>query len=139
MSFCSQRGSLSRGFSVQEVSVQGSLSRGLSSGVLCPEGPLSRRSLSRGLCPGGSLYREVSIQGGLCPGDLSQGDPPMVQSTWYTSYWNAFLLTLNYSRHCLQYQSSDSCGQMSVFAARNEGNVFTHVCMDAFMHGRGCA
>ena len=53
-------GSLSRGVSVQRVSVQG----------VCPGGSLS----SGGLCPVGSLSRGVSVQGGLCPrGSLSRG------------------------------------------------------------------
>ena len=53
-----------------------------------------------GLCPGGSLSREVSVQGGLCPegslswGDLCHGDPRMVTSGRYPSYWNAFVLII---------------------------------------------
>ena len=78
-------GCLSRGVSGWGVSVQGGL---------CPEG---------GLCPGGSLPGGVSVPGGgggqgdLCPGGslsgrgLCHGDPPMVTSGRYASYWNAFL------------------------------------------------
>ena len=66
-------GSLPKGVSVQEVSVQGSLSRGsLSRGVsvkrevsvqgVSVQGSLSSGSLSRGV----SIKRGVSVQGGLC-------------------------------------------------------------------------
>ena len=56
------------------------------------------------VCPqGGSLSRGVSVQGGLCPGGVSvhggsvsmrglcQGDPHMVKTGRYASYWNASL------------------------------------------------
>ena len=76
-------GSLSRGVSGWGVSVQGGL---CPEGGLCPGGSLPDGSLSRGggqgdLCPGGSLSGR-----GLC-----HGDPPMVTSGRYASYWNAFL------------------------------------------------
>ena len=63
-------GSLSRGISVQEVSVQGFLSRRVSvQGGLCPWASLSSGGLCLGgLCPGGSLSN-----GGLCPGGLCLG------------------------------------------------------------------
>ena len=65
--------SVHRGVSVQGVFVQGgSLSKGVS-------------------------VQEVSVQwgslsnGGLCPvGGLCQGDPHIVKSGQYASYWNAF-------------------------------------------------
>ena len=46
---------------------------------------------------GVSLSRGVSIQGGLCPVGLCQGDTPhhhMVMCGRYVSYWNPFLLIL---------------------------------------------
>ena len=43
----------------------------------------------------GSLSRGVSVQRGLCPGDLCQGDPScMVKSERYASYWNAFFVSV---------------------------------------------
>ena len=85
------RGSLSRGVSVQVVSVQGRF---------CPRGSLSGGSPSRGVsvqgvCPGrgvsvqgGSLSEGISVWRGLCQGDL----PRMVMHGRHASYWNAFLL-----------------------------------------------
>ena len=60
-----------------------------------------------GLCPGGSLSRRVSVQGGLCPGEVSvQGvsvretpqteTPRTVASGRYASYWNVLLVPLYY-------------------------------------------
>ena len=68
-----QEGSLSRGVSVQGISVQ----RGL-----CPGGLWSRESLSR----------EVSVQGISVLGVSVRETPHTVTCGWYTSNWNAFLL-----------------------------------------------
>ena len=114
------RGSLSRGVSVQVVSVHESLcpgetlsrrflSRGSLFGGLCPG-----ESLSRGHCSGASVQRESLSSGGLCPdgfcpGVVSvQGDPRMIKSGRYASYWNGFLLklltTLNNATFNAEYQ-----------------------------------
>ena len=88
--------SLSRGVSVQGVSVQ----EGLCPGGLCPW-----RSLSGGLCPGrsllgGSLSRKVSAQGVSVWGVLCQGDPRTVMCGRYASYWNAYLLQIKFNFWC---------------------------------------
>ena len=96
-----QRGSLSRGVSVWEVSVQGeSLSRGrslskggLCLGSLCPEGISVQGALCPrgGLCPWGlsgeSLFRGVSVR------ETPRTETPQhtVTSGRYASYWNEFL------------------------------------------------
>ena len=62
----------------------GSLLEDLCPGGLCPGG----------LCPGGSLSRGVSVLGVSVLGGLCHGDPRMVTSGWYASYWNAFVLII---------------------------------------------
>ena len=94
-------GHMARRISVRVVSVQGvsvlrSLSRGsLSKGVsvqgdLCLGVSVWEVSVQGGLCPG-----EVSVQGGLCPGGSLSGVSVRalltVTSGRYASYWNAFL------------------------------------------------
>ena len=79
-------GSLSSGSLSRGVSVQGNLCPGdLSSGGFS----VQEVSVQASLCPGGTV-QGVSVQGGLCPGLVSvQGDPRMVKSGRYASYWNA--------------------------------------------------
>ena len=86
--------SLSRGVSVQEVSVQGGLCpRESLFGGLCPgghypggslfRGSLFRGSLSRGPCPEGSLSRRGSLSTRVfVKGDLCQGDPLPYGYVW---------------------------------------------------------
>ena len=81
------------------------LSMGSIQGGLCPGGSLSGgTSLPRGvyirergvsvqgvsIWGRGSLSMGISVWGRLCPGVLCQGEPLMVTSRQYTSYWNAF-------------------------------------------------
>ena len=50
-------------------------------------------SVQRDLCPGGgvSVQEGVSVWLGSLSGGLCKGDPHMIKSRWYASYWNAFL------------------------------------------------
>ena len=70
-------GALSRGFSVQGVSVRGDLS--------------GRVSVGGAVCLGDSLSRGGSLsEGSLSRGVSVMETPRMVMSGWYASYWNAF-------------------------------------------------
>ena len=84
-------GSLSRGISVQGNFCPG----GLYPGGLCPGESLSRGSLSRrGLSPRSLCQADPQTE---TPTETPQQRPPyMVKSGRYASYWNAFLLTIEY-------------------------------------------
>ena len=82
------------------VSVRGSLLKGLSvKGAFC-----ERESLSKEVS-----VKRVSVNGSLCKGGLCEGvrnGDPMVltcssgnNSSWYASYWNAFLFTYIFTRN----------------------------------------
>ena len=84
--------------------------------IICPQGGVSVQgvsvegeSLSRGsLCPGGLCPGGVSVQGDLC-----LGDPPIVKSGWYASYWNVFLFSLDFD---LLYISSPHSFKNLIFS-----------------------
>ena len=70
-------------------------------------------SVQDGLCPGGSISRMVFVQYVVSvQGDLCQGDPRMVKSGRYASYWNAFLfcrcshtsICMSISNHQLRFK-----------------------------------
>ena len=74
--------SLSRGISLQGVSIPG---------VICLGGSVWEVSVQWGLCPDGVSVRRLSRGGGVSVRET----PHMVKSVRYASYWNAFLFNLS--------------------------------------------
>ena len=82
-----------------------------------------RGSQSRGVSVQGSLSRG-SLSGGLCQGR----SPGMVNSGWYSSYWNAFLfITPSFLHSCMQKcRYSTPCQKINLFVLSHNAFLWTN-------------